>query len=470
MQRAGPPHLLQLFLQCTIHIRNPSELSRIPESVWLFGVAGVLLAVVGPRIGALVFASASMSAFIHDVIFDPLLRDYQVAEEYVPLALLPALGVVLALDRAREHPDGSREEGEAVDDAFLALFRASILVLMSFAIFHKLNADFFDASVSCATMHFQGVAKRLPLLETFAAAMPVLAILGELAIPVLLLATPRLGLAATLAIMTFVGHRGATTFTLLVMVHSIAFVEPGAGQWLRDGLRKRWSWLVGSIVLTSAASPLVYGRIDAQWFRYWTFELAIVVAAFGIAHVIFGAMSATAPPLRWRAIFERPKINPLLGQAAVVRTVTITLLLVGVLNGLTPYLGIKHRFSQAMFSNLRADQSRWNHFLVPESILIRDPLPYVRITGAEARHALSGEAAHRSFEDALYTPDFLQSRIEWANKSRLRLAFRAEYDGEVHHTRNAAFDRELLAWLATLDQGRLFYQSLTIDGPQACIH
>jgi hypothetical protein len=68
----------------------------------------------------------------------------------------------------------------------------------------------------------------------------------------------------------------------------------------------------------------------------------------------------------------------------------VALLVVGLVlvNALTPYLGLKTRYSFTMYSNIRTEADLWNHLVVPSAVRVAeledDLVRVTRVTGAGA--------------------------------------------------------------------------------------
>jgi hypothetical protein len=431
---------------------------------------GLLLLVFGARRALLLATALASLVLTVEVIVDPI---YQLAEEYVPLTVLATLGAAFAaLCPERRPGEGAASAPSPLDRAQVSLFRVAVIVVMSFAAFHKINADFFEPAVSCAMVIPHRVLAVLPKPEWIVRAMPTLGFLGEASIVPLLLWRPRIGMPFALAVMTLIGQRGATPFTMLVMVSSLAFLRPADGDPIRAVWRRYWPWAAGAAVAASGAWLAVY-RVFGHH-RPWHEILVFGLVILGIAVTLLGAWSRRSTPAA-SALARDPEFraDPIPPPTPWVRGVLLALVLAGIANGVAPYLGLKFRMSFAMFSNLRVDEERWNHYLVPRSVFLRDHDPYVHLTQvrvppAERSRVASGDPR---LQPALWTPAGFTELLATLRRDRVHAGVDFRYGGEARSVADAPESPELAAWLAELPpNSRLFQEPLSIGAPQPCLH
>ncbi|MCG8588882.1 MAG: hypothetical protein MJE66_06285 [Proteobacteria bacterium] len=443
----------QIFLLLHAWTRSWSDLGARPLSFYTTHLCGLLLVLLGPRLWLLLVTAASGGVFVwRHVIPDPI---YQLAEEFLPLVALPAMGALLVVLCRRG--DAARDEAAQV-----SLFRVSVLVVMAFAAFHKLNADFFDPSVSCAIIVPERILAVLPLADWVRWLLPFAGFLGEALVPVLLVLWPRVGMPFALVIMSVIGHRGATPFTMLVMVMALAFLRDGDRTALVEGWRRHWPRLAVLAALASGASFAVYFAFGTHrpWREFLSFELVILGIGFSLFWVLLpGARGASLRD--WRTLGFRT--DPIWCRDRPVRIALAVLVVAGVANGVTPYLGAKFRRSFAMFSNLRVDDGRWNHLFVPRAVFQRDFDPYVHVERVEPRD--------EKLVPSVLTPDGLDERLLALRRRRRNVAVSLRHAGQTLRFERAATNSELAAWLGALPvSSRLFQDGLTKDGPQRCLH
>lgn len=277
-------------------------------------------------------------------------------------------------------------------ETFAPLIRIEILILYFFAVFHKLNTDFFDVAVSCGWVLYQEMAELFPLLPT-SEPIPFLAIYGtvgvEALIPILLVFhRTRLwgvGLGVTFHFLLALGGRpyvasfstymiAVYTLFLSAALHEVLWERVRAWRvfkWFQNaaqGVRNhRWELLSGTGLLLSAliAAELL---LDGWLFRRLAFEIRTVgqVVYFLWAISVFLLSGWIWLTLRKKRPSRLLSLHP--AQTAFFRPVFtpgLVALSVMLLNGFSPYLGLKTEMSFSMFSNLRTEVGMSNHLFFP---------------------------------------------------------------------------------------------------------
>jgi hypothetical protein len=447
---------------------------QLPTPALVVHGCGLLLIVFGPRPLLLLAMTGSALVFFDHMLADPR---YQVAEEYLPLVVLPLLGLAIALAGRSGGRGRAPFDATEMDAAQVSLFRVAVLAMMFFAALHKLNADFFDPALSCSMIP---VPHRLvPWLESVGwlhALMPYLGFAGEAGIPLLLFFLPRLGIPFTVGVMTMIGHQGATPFTALVMVCSLAFLRPEDGRIMLDGLKRyrlpSLAVLVGAVAISFSVFRLIGAK--RPWLEYLFFELLICGIGIAFVHVLVAELGA------WRAggslregLLRGRRDDPVLQGSRWLRALLVGLVVATVLSGMSPYLGLKFRLSFAMFSNLRVDDDRWNSFLLPRALDMRDHDPYVRVTSVQLERASRDTAARppRALEPGLYTPLRLVQYLESMRRRGMKADIELAFAGESRRFRDALQSVELAAWIEQMDvRDRLWQPELPLGARQPCIH
>ena len=416
-------------------------------------VAGLLLIVFGPRPLTLLGASTAGFLLLHSLLVYPVSARTSLAEEHLVFFGLPLVAFLLALVVGRD-----RLESNA---AQVALLRLSAALLMGFAGFHKLNYDFFDASVSCA--HALGArldaAWSLPLAELGVLPAPAAVVAMELGAAVLLVARPRVGILVTGAVLVPIALFGPTSLVSTVMALAMAGLAPGDGRVISAGLRRPSVW-VGITCLWVALTAVVYGLYeDPTYIRIlifcWVISGLLVCVGLSLAH-------------------DGRRVAWSLPRMSVARGVLAAFVVVAIVNGVSPYLGLKSRMSFAMFSNLRADDDRWNHSLVPAWVSLREHDPFVRVDRIQWIASPEGAAAalpsRLRLERALISGQSLRARLEALGRSGRDAHLQVRFEGRSYTFRHAASNRQLAAWLRTLPEGKLFQRRLEPAAPQPCVH
>ena len=245
-------------------------------------------------------------------------------------------------------------------EAFPACLRALTIGAYLVAAFHKLNADFLDPDLSCATGGMLILAKNwsVPLLA-WAPAMkiwPPLFLAAEIGLLVALHRRPMIGLVWALVMHIPLTIIFAPSFAFVMAPGWIAFLDRKLAARFVAIAKERWrlALLIGGTFGTISAG--LYFR--DHWVAYPLWQLKEFTLWIALGFVLVALPSL----FRERAQFDRS------GRALPVFWVCLWLL-----NGFTPYLGLQFHHAGAMLSNLRADRECWNHVLVPADVQLRDP-------------------------------------------------------------------------------------------------
>ena len=254
--------------------------------------------------------------------------------------------------------------------AFFDLLRLLTIATYALAALHKLNRDFFNPEVSCAThginrlLGYYGVSPISLGSETLAPALFVILLEGSIAL-LYLLGARRQALIAALIFHIPLTLTMAPAFAFVMLIGHAAFLRPADLLIFRDFLRRRGlllgALLAGAITALSVSlsAQLQDWTMVPREFLLWFFLfLAFFARPYSPPHSDH-CPNRTYPPFR--------------GPRLLVRLIALAFLL----QGLTPYLGIKFQHTGAMVSNLRIDEGCWNSLIFPESLRIEDR--YIRI-------------------------------------------------------------------------------------------
>ena len=242
--------------------------------------------------------------------------------------------------------------------------RVCALVVYFFAVFHKLNRDFFSPELSCATLFFGHILEVVPVLPKWPLvlqSLPYLTLLVEGGIPLLLL------FQRTRTIGVLVGFLFHTSLTFDVEKHFFDFSST-------------------MFVLLSLFLPAqVWSRIFTEISKRAVLRNGNLLRAFTVAYVVFVTASLwydslfamqlffSGRQLLWwivNAIFARLLLVGLRERRddaslpIVPAGVCVLLPILLALNGIAPYLGVKTRSAIDMYSNLRVENGWSNHWIV----------------------------------------------------------------------------------------------------------
>lgn len=366
---------------------------RQADTRWLFGLFSALLAValILDQLWWGGFEIGSARAAVVLAAFWMLLRPTSVARfaavtlaEVVAVALdMPFVGSHRQLDlivgacvlgylgwttmRAGKVPTPG-----AVFDGIAPFLRVSLLVVYAFAALAKMNTNFLDPAVSCASSLSRQVVWFDPsLLDGRWQVEPAIwgTVLVEVALPVLLAVsrTRLLGLAVGVGFHTVLALAGNVPFTALAFALYVAFLppdtpervrtllagHPGLTLWADRNRPTRGGQTLALAVLVGTPSARLSTLIGDGT------RIAVVLLALGGAVLLVLSRRVAPGPPRAPGRSIR-SLHPLLAVG----------LLVLVLNGLCPYLGLKTDTSFEMFSGLRTEPGAWNNLVVPEAVRV----------------------------------------------------------------------------------------------------
>lgn len=426
-----------------------SAASLVSDGAWalhLLIINTALIAAFGPRLLLLVLATLLAARCMMSVYQPGAVLLASPAAAWTLLFALPlGCGVARALMSAVSKPT-------ATDEAGAQVCRWLATVAWAWAGVHKLNRDFFDATVSCA-----GLAERLGAwwsapLEVYSWVAPWMVVVFELSVPALLWLKPRLGVLVTLLVTLFFGSVGATALATMMAGLAFAFLPPADIRSFVAGLRQQWAW-IGAVIGCAAGASFLSYRGPWTWPQYATF------------HGLYAGLLVTH-----LAVIAAPRTAVV--QVRIPKTVRVWTIVLGVilgLNGATPYLGMKFEYSFAMLSNLRVDRERWNSYIFPSLLGGNDP--YVRVHRVR-RLRLSGAqilGRNERIQRGLFTPEELERRLRAAGARGWVLRALVEYRGQRHDFTQTTM-RAMLNYLESLPRAPLQRPRLTLARPQLCIY
>jgi len=226
-------------------------------------------------------------------------------------------------------------------ERFAAAGQASLVLLYAATGFHKLNRDFFDPTVSCATTLYGQLRAQVPWLPsagTWDDALPAAVLAIELGLPVLLLVrrTRAFGVLLAVGFHILMALAGYPRFSATGGALLLLFLPPGSLAW-PDSVR------IAAAIASGVA--VVLGQETADPFFLWiSIGVLLVIGAAAARQMLRTSAPRPAPPFGWP------------GWAAVGPALIV-------LSTLAPYLGLGTERAFAMYSNLRTEGGRSNHLL-----------------------------------------------------------------------------------------------------------
>ena len=261
-------------------------------------------------------------------------------------------------------------------ERFVPALRGVLIVVYIYGVFHKINADFFDPEISCGIDLYRTLAEEYLTFLPVSTAASWFSIIGtlvvETAIPVLLLwpRTRRYGVVLGVGFHFFLGFVPYSVyynfssalfalFFLWVSPTTLDRVVANDRLWARLAA---WRWpLTLAFLLVLACGALQVGGGKGLWRHLYRVPWAVygsscLYLAFAtLRHGTTQSEVDAATPVgpRWVWVFP----------------------LLFLLNGASPYLGLKTETSLAMYSNLRTEGGISNHLIIRGSL---DPFDRTR--------------------------------------------------------------------------------------------
>jgi hypothetical protein len=332
---------------------------RLPFDVWPVLAGGLLCLIFPGSVAAFAIFLAASGWIV--AIHLPAASNHLVLAGLINLAFAASAFAVWR-SRRKDHPSpGSLPFSERWLDAVRTPALLVLIVVYFFGVFHKLNSSFFDSGVSCAgtlasnLIRLQGFGSgEVP--QGFVATAALLTVLSEGAILVCL-AVPRLRRLGVLIGVVFHSTLALARFydfsSFVFALYILILPAETAMRILRPERRRRWA-LAGWVALggVSVAAFLSDSPTSPMGLRWHTLQVATWLMAM---------LPLVVPLLR--ESFARGGEAPAPGRWSLRPAWLLLVPALAFLNGMTPYLGIKTVGNYSMFSNLRTEEGKTNHYL-----------------------------------------------------------------------------------------------------------
>lgn len=365
-----------------------------------------------------------------------------------------------------------------------SLLRIETLLLYGFAVFHKLNRDFFDPAVSCATDLLVRMQRRYPALP-IGPEMRLFTVHGtlvvEAAIPVLLCfrSVRRFGILLGLGfhwILAAHQHHGLYSFSALMYAMLFTFVPASTVAAVLDRLAREArlarvrSFFSAPLSSVRPRWPLVGGALlPALGLAFACQKVAssgdVMEALYDCVQVVWLALAGGLISLYLATAFRRR--SPERGAASSMRRVrapalALAMPVVIAVHSFLPYLGLATVPCLSMFSNLRTEGTLSNHWIVPPGLKVfgfQDDLVQVLASNDKGLHKLA--------EKGLVIPYFELCRV--VNGIEEPLTLRFERSGRTFVFANALPGQrpgiQPTPWLL----GKLLrFRPVDREGPMTC--
>lgn len=349
---------------------KPGEPLR--ASTWLIALFGAGL-MFRPRSGHLFLAL--LFAFCVDAWLQmPVQSNHTIIKNFLLLGMCAA--------GARQWLKGGKWSDVYAD--FAPLGRVLLVVMYVFGVFHKINSDFLDPSVSCAVALWRQMPAPLSYIDN--PAMHQLAIYGTFLVEgaillcLLLRRTRALGIGLGIgfhSLLALSGYAMYVQFSMLTVTLHILFIERFSAAailsspfWarLQTALTSPLG-ILGLAVWVTLFSVLAWNGSFSQTALIWLPG----VLAFAWAVIYHGHSDAPPSPAR----------SLLVSRSWLVNLLSVLFFL----NCVTPYLGLKNAQSINMFANLRLEAGVSNHL-----VLKTPPAPFGYLEDLVSIRESSGSA------------------------------------------------------------------------------
>ena len=439
----------------------------VARNEWEYHVLAVIalsLAVFGPRLLLLFAASLWL------VLCFLILLTAQYGVFYFPDAewtlwlALPAGTLASAVAAWIRQPRDDERFRQEVEWSVTRVFRVMAVTTLGLAALHKLNSDFFNPAVSCMNLRgrlhdWWGVPAAL---TDWLGPAGIVAMEGGFCL--LLVVFPPLGVLMVSLLLFEFGSIGAPPFAAIVATTALAWLSPRDFRALsaaRRGAFGAWVVLVaGAWAFAARAFHGSYPLLPISLFHAQVLGV-IVIAAVALRARLRGRFSSVGSEHA-----DREGANPS-GRALIY-----VLTLAALLNGITPYLGLKFEYSFAMLSNLRVDDDRWNSLIFPRWMRITAHDPFIHISKVVYRKLATGKRYDSGgiLDPALYSPLMVKYAIQRALQRGVQVTFDFDYRGHSYHFAGTDDPTKLYSFIESLPAETLFQRRLDMGEPQSCAH
>jgi hypothetical protein len=278
------------------------------------------------------------------------------------ITTLMSLNIIICLLYALSRKRGINRE--ALFDTIAVAGRLLVIIVFWVATFHKLNSDFLNPVVSCAVSLYQSIADLyyLPQNELISWLTIYGTYLIEFFLPVLLIIprTRNWGIVLGMLFHLVLGMRQIYDFAAMLYALYFLFVSKDfmasfmkAHAHILSRL-KPYAWL-GKLLL------FLLLLIPARWI----FTSQLTAEYFAPLWILAASVAIYLAVMSFRQ--ERPQQEAVFAHLPSARLSFFMILLIGLVNGFSPYIGLKTNLSFDMYSNLRLENSYSNHLLIPAS-------------------------------------------------------------------------------------------------------
>ena len=355
---------------------------------------------------------------------------------------------------------------------FRPVIKIEVVILYFFAVFHKLNSGFFTPATSCATelLKAQHLDQIIPLNDSFLALNPYLTLIIESSIPLTLCfrRTTNAGVLIGLffhCVLSYSTYNAFYDFSSLMFAAYFLFLDRGFSTTLYHDITRIQSILNNSLdhfsyrrlLYISVFLILSLGFVYILNKRLDTFHDVHLYFFWTIYSVLFAALLIRYMLLRNKIPRSFEPTFPYFQPALIIMPVIIFV------NGTLPYLGLKTENSFAMFSNLRTEGGKTNHFILSSDIQIfdyqKDVVEIISSTNPWLQQLADEKKALILFEFRNYVHERKPEHIEYLLNGKKRTFLKSESDSFQALGENPYLLRKLMK-----------FRPFSLQEPQQCAH
>ncbi|MES2874036.1 MAG: hypothetical protein V4708_09960 [Bacteroidota bacterium] len=259
-------------------------------------------------------------------------------------------------------------------ELFAPILRFEVLILYFFAVFHKLNSDFLDPQVSCASVLLEAQNKfNWPIRSELFALAGYFTLVIETIIPLLLCfkKTRKSGILIGVlfhSVLAYSSYNGYFDFSSMMFALYFLFADRPLSFFIAQKysqlksvqLFESFSFTKLAVTFFTIVVSLGFLHFLVRLFpEFPDFNLYIFWLTYNLVFLyLFVKYYMMKPESESTRYFSTPAIAFLIMPIMVF------------INGMSPYLGLKTESSYSMFSNLRTEGGVSNHYLIPANYQI----------------------------------------------------------------------------------------------------
>lgn len=261
-------------------------------------------------------------------------------------------------------------------ELFAPIVRIEVLILYFFAVFHKLNSDFLNPQVSCATdlLKAQNILN-FPIIPELFAFAGYFTLFIEIAIPLLLFfkRTRKSGILIGIlfhSVLAYSSYNGYFDFSSMMFALYFLFADQSLSAFIVRNFDRIKSIRLFEIFSLAKLALIIVVIVVSLTVLHLLIRLLPEFADFNL-YVFWLIYNLIFLYIIIRYYFRRSEV--VVDQFySISKTAFWVMPFIVLMNGFCPYLGLKTESSYSMFSNLRTEGGFSNHYVIPASFQIFD--------------------------------------------------------------------------------------------------